>query len=136
MDDAARATLERIAGALERLAPPPRAAPAFDEARLFRHDPVTGTFAAAPDFPLDVGLLVGVERQKLRLLEALDRFAASLPANHVLLWGVRGGGKSSLAKAAFMAVAEKEARLKLVEVDRDEVTRLPALFDGLRGLAF
>ncbi|HEX6866904.1 MAG TPA: ATP-binding protein, partial [Caulobacteraceae bacterium] len=51
---------------------------------------------------------------------------------HALLWGVRGTGKSSLAKAAFMSVAKREKSLRLVEVDRDEVTALPALFDQLR----
>ncbi len=124
--------LTRIAEALEALAPPARAAVCFDGARLFRHDPATGTFVPAPDYPLALDSLVGVERQKARFLETLTRFAAGLPSNHALLWGVRGTGKSSLAKAAFMAVAADVPALKLVEVDRDEVTALPALFDALR----
>lgn len=127
--------LTRIAEALERLAPPPRAAADFAGARLFRHDPATGGFHPAPDYPLALDSLVGVERQKTRFLENLERFAAGLPCNHALLWGVRGTGKSSLAKAAFMNVAGKLAELKLVEVDRDQVTALPALFDELRGRA-
>jgi predicted AAA+ superfamily ATPase len=122
--------LTRIAEALERLAPPPRAAADFTGARLFRHDPATGAFHPAPDYPLALDSLVGVERQKSRFVENLDRFARGLPCNHALLWGVRGTGKSSLAKAAFMAVAGDA--LKLVEVDRDQVTALPALFDELR----
>ena len=124
--------LNRIAEALERLAPPVRAAVSFGSARLFRHDPATGAFHAAPDYPLSLDSLVGVERQKGRFLENLKRFADALPYNHALLWGVRGTGKSSLAKAAFMAVAADAPALKLVEVDRDEVTALPALFDALR----
>ena len=125
--------LARIAEALERLAPPARAAAGFESARLFRHDPATGAFHPAPDYPLDLDSLVGVERQKTRFVENLERFARALPFNHALLWGVRGTGKSSLAKAAFMAVAAQATELKLVEVDRDEVTALPALFDELRG---
>jgi predicted AAA+ superfamily ATPase len=125
--------LTRIAEALERLAPPIGGAVNFDGARLFRHDPATGAFHAAPDYPLSLDSLVGVDRQKARFLENLERFAGGLPYNHALLWGVRGTGKSSLAKAAFMAAAAKTPRLKLVEVDRDQVTALPALFDGLRG---
>ena len=132
MDESAAATLRRIAEALERLAPPAAPPPDFSAARLFRHDPAHDTFVAAADFPLDLDLLVGVERQKARLLETLRRFAKGLPANHVLLWGSRGAGKSSLAKAAFMAVARETAALKLVEVDRDSVTALPGLFDVLR----
>lgn len=136
MDEHLKGELSRIAAALERLAPPARPPADFEAARLFRHDPVSGAFMPAPDFPLGVDLLVGVQRQKLRLLENLARFARTLPANHVLLWGVRGAGKSSLAKAAFMAAAQENTRLKLVEVDRDEVARLPALFDELRGLSW
>ncbi len=124
--------LTRIAEALERLAPPAADAAGFEGARLFRHDPQTGAFHPAPDYPLALESLVGVDRQKTRFLENLERFAAGLPYNHALLWGVRGTGKSSLAKAAFMAVAAGNAALKLVEVDRDEVTALPALFDTLR----
>ncbi|THD70339.1 ATP-binding protein [Phenylobacterium sp.] len=124
--------LSRIAEALERLAPAKPAEPAFADARLFRHDPATGGFHPAPDYPLPLAALVGVERQKDRFVENLQRFAAGLPCNHALLWGVRGTGKSSLAKAAFMDVAAKAPELKLVEVDRDQVTALPALFDVLR----
>jgi len=124
--------LIRIAEALERLAPPPAAAVSFEGARLFRHDPRSGAFHSAPDYPLPLESLVGVERQKQRFVENLRRFARGLPYNHALLWGVRGTGKSSLAKAAFMAVAAGAPDLRLVEVDRDEVTTLPALFDLLR----
>ena len=125
--------LTRIAEALERLAPPIERAPDFGAARLYRHDPA-GTFHAAPDYPLALESLVGVDRQKDRFLQNLQRFAQGLPSNHVLLWGVRGTGKSSLAKAAFMAAAQAAPGLKLVEVDRDQVSALPALFDTLRTL--
>ena len=124
--------LARIALALERLAPPPAAEPDFAAARLFRHEPATGGFHPAPDYPLPLAALVGVERQKDRFVENLERFARGVPFNHALLWGVRGTGKSSLAKAAFIEVAAGHGDLKLVEVDRDEVTALPALFDALR----
>jgi len=124
--------LVRIADALERLAPPRGTAPDFSKARLFRHDPASGAFHAAPDYPLPLAALVGVERQKERFVENLRRFAEGLPSNHALLWGVRGTGKSSLAKAAFTAVVAEAPALKLVEVDRDQVTALPALFDALR----
>ena len=135
MDEIVIAALVRIADALERLAPPCSAPPAFDGARLFRHDPNTDGFVAAPDYGLDIDLLIGIDRQKARVSDALKRFAAGRPANHILLWGVRGTGKSSLAKAAFMAVARTADALKLVEVDRDAVTDLPVLFERLRGRA-
>jgi predicted AAA+ superfamily ATPase len=128
--DAATANLlARIADALERLAPVPSPEPDFSAARLFRYDAVRDHFVPAPDYPLPLDLLLGIDRQKARLTEALRRFADALPSNHVLLWGVRGTGKSSLAKAAVMA----EPSLKLVEIDRDHIASLPALFERLRG---
>lgn len=123
-----------MAAALERLAPAAAVEPSFEQARLFRHDPAADAFVPAPDFGLPIDLLVGVDRQKAALVENLRRFAAGLPANHVLLWGVRGTGKSSLAKAAFMAVASDAPALRLIEVDRDDVTMLPRLFERLAPL--
>ena len=125
--------LSRIAEALERLAPPAPAAPDFRGARLFRYEAAAERFHPAPDYELAIDLLVGVESQKSRFMENLRRFADGLPSNHALLWGVRGTGKSSMAKAAFMAVAAGHPDLRLVEVDRDDVPVLPQLFDQLRG---
>jgi len=125
--------LIRIAEALERLAPPPPSEPTFAEARLYRFDPARDAFAPAPDYGLALDLLIGVERQKARFFENLTRFANGLPCNHALLWGSRGAGKSSMAKAAFMAAATDHTGLRMIEIDRDEIAVLPHLFDRLRG---
>ena len=135
MDASHLPLLARIADALDRLAPPPAPPADFSGARLFRHDVASGAFVAAPDYGLSLDLLVGVDRQKARVLENLHRFAKGLPSNHVLLWGVRGTGKSSLAKAAFMSLAAGQDNLRMVEIDRDEISVLPRLFDHLRGSA-
>jgi len=132
MDEKTQALLTRIADALERMAPPNPPEPDFSAARMFRHDPAAEAFLPAPDYALPLDLLVGVDGQKARFVENLNRFARRLPTNHALLWGVRGTGKSSLAKAAFMAVAATHPGLTLIEVDRDEVAALPPLFDSLR----
>jgi predicted AAA+ superfamily ATPase len=124
--------LTRIAEALERLAP---AAPPpwdFTLARLFRCEPGSLTLTPAPDYPLSVDLLLGVDRQKRLFTSNLERFAQGLPANPALLWGVRGGGKSSMAKAAFMDVASRHPDLRLVEIEADHVSALPRLFERLR----
>lgn len=125
--------LRRIAEALERMAPPVPAAPSFAEARLYRFHPANSAFDAAPDYGLPLDLLVGVDRQKDRFVQNLTRFAKGLPANHALLWGSRGAGKSSMAKAAFMAVGSAFPDLRMVELDRDQVPALPDLFELLRG---
>src|SRR5579863_3422374 len=133
MKDESDPLLARIARALERLAPADRAPPDLAAARLFRYDSRERTFIAAPDYALPVDLLVGVDRQKARFMENLSRFARRLPSNHALLWGSRGAGKSSVAKAAFMALAAEHKSLRMVELDRDEVEALPELFERLRG---
>jgi predicted AAA+ superfamily ATPase len=133
MADPVPELLARIAAALERLAPQHPPAPSFAAARLYHFDVAAEAFRPAPDYALALDLLVGVERQKARFVENLGRFAQGLPANHVLLWGARGAGKSSLAKAAFMAAAGAQPALRMVELDRDEIAALPRLFEHLRG---
>jgi predicted AAA+ superfamily ATPase len=132
MDETIADSLRRIAAALDRLAPPPAADPDFSSARAYRHDPGSGAFHPAPDFPLALDLLVGVDRQKERVVEAFTRFASGWPSNHILLWGSRGAGKSALAKAAFTTTASRAPHLRLLEVDRDHLARLPGVFETLR----
>jgi predicted AAA+ superfamily ATPase len=125
--------MQRIAEALDRLAPKASPAPDFAAARLFRFDLEPERFVAAPDYALPADLLVGVERQKERFAENLRRFAVGLPANNALLWGVRGTGKSSMVKAVFMEACRDHPALRLIELDRDHLHALPGLFHGLRG---
>ena len=124
--------LQRIADALERLAPARPPEPDFAEARLYRYELDPPRFIAAPDYALPADLLVGVDRQKARFSENLRRFALGLPANNALLWGVRGTGKSSMVNAVFMDQVREHPALRLIEVDRDHVGCLPALFHRLR----
>ena len=126
--------LERIAHALERLAPPPDTPAHFAGAVLNRYDVATQQFLPAPDFPLALDLLLGVETQKARWVENLRRFRSGLPFNHALLWGARGAGKSSLVKAGVMAQAAEDGALRLLEVEAGVVNILPGLFATLRNL--
>jgi predicted AAA+ superfamily ATPase len=127
------ALLSRVATALERLAPPAAPPPRFDGARMFRFEAQTGLFSPAADFRLPLDLLLGVERQKARLVENIRRFANDLPFNNALLWGARGTGKSSLLKSAVMHLGAEHPALKLVEIDREAIDALPPLFNQLRG---
>ena len=43
--------------------------------------------------------LIGVDRQRAQLARNTHQFIQGLPANHALLWGARGTGKSSLVRA-------------------------------------
>ena len=124
--------LARIAEALERIAPAAAPTPDFTQEGFFHYDADADRFTPAPTNALPLELLIGVDSQKARFTAALARFTAALPANHALLWGVRGTGKSSMVKAAVQDEAARSPALKLVEMDRDHLTRLPALFERLR----
>ncbi len=126
--------LERIAAALERLAPPPAPQPDFTSADAFvwRTDP-DHLEPVAQVSRVAIGLLVGVDHARDALLENTRRFARGLPANNALLWGARGMGKSSLVKAAHAEAARSaRARLVLIEIQREDLPTLPRLLGLLR----
>jgi uncharacterized protein len=125
--------LERIAAALDRLAPAPKILPNLDVADAFVWHP-DGTLSPVPRVNrVEMSLLKGVDRMRDVLVENTERFAKGLPANNALLWGARGMGKSSLVKAAHAAVnasmvrASERGPLKLIEIHREDIETLPAL---------
>lgn len=135
--DATHALLQRIADALERLAPATARTPDFDAADAFvwQNDP--NRFEPVPRVNrVDMEMLQGIDRVRDQLVENTTRFARGLPANNALLWGARGMGKSSLVKAAHAFVnrsaAEDGPRLKLVEIHREDVESLPHLMSLVR----
>ena len=83
---------------------------------------------------LDLSLadLVGVDTQREQLSRNTQQFVAGLPANHALLWGARGTGKSSLVRALLAAHAD--AGLRLIEIERDHLADLPRVVEALAGL--
>ncbi len=126
--------LERIAAALERMAPSVLPAPDFAAADAFLWEPRRlGLRPVASVSRVDLRLLKGIDRVRDILIENTTRFAVGLPANNVLLWGARGMGKSSLVKAAHAAVSASAARpLKLVEIHREDIATLPELMELVR----
>ncbi|MEJ2591247.1 MAG: ATP-binding protein [Candidatus Thiodiazotropha sp.] len=76
--------------------------------------------------------LVGIETQKQALVRNTERFLNGVGANNVLLWGSRGTGKSSLIKAILNRYRDKG--LRLIQVDRNDLTELPKIVDEIREL--
>jgi predicted AAA+ superfamily ATPase len=134
---------ERIAAALERLAPAAPAAPDFARADAFAWHPDGRRLApVARVNRVEMSLLKGIDRVRDLLVENTERFARGLPANNALLWGARGMGKSSLVKAVHAAVNSAAAHgkrgpapLKLVEIHREDTESLPDLMALLRAAA-
>ncbi len=126
--------MDRIAAALERLAPAPLDTPDFSQASAFvwhtdpdRLEPVNRVAR------IDLSLLLGVDRARDTLLANTEQFARGLPANNALLWGARGMGKSSLVKAIHGAVHAQHENLKVVELQREDLPSVGRLLNQLRG---
>ena len=126
--------LERIASALERLAPPAPIPVDMTAADAFVWHPSPAQLAPVRKVSrVDISLLVGVDRQKNLVLANTLQFARGLPANNAMLWGARGMGKSSLVKAAHaQANDEKPGSLALIEIAREDIVTLPELMRLLR----
>jgi predicted AAA+ superfamily ATPase len=88
--------------------------------------------------PLDVSLdmrlsdLIGVDLQRDQLGRNTRQFLDGLPANHALLWGSRGTGKSSLVRALLAEYAD--SGLRLIEIERDHLGDLPRVVEQLQKL--
>ena len=88
--------------------------------------------------PLEVSLdmrlsdLIGVDQQREQLGRNTRQFLDGMPANHALLWGSRGTGKSSLVRALLAEHAK--AGLRLIEIERDNLADLPRVVEQLSKL--
>lgn len=125
--------MDRIAAALERMAPAPLQAPDFDAASAFVWH--TGPDRLEPVHQISrvpLNLLVGNDRSRDTLLANTTQFARGLPANNALLWGARGMGKSSLVKAVHGAVQAEYPQLKIVELQREDLPSVGRLLNLLR----
>lgn len=84
---------------------------------------------AQPDL-IQLTELVGYESQKETLLKNTEFLLAGYPALHVLLYGSRGSGKSSLVKALL----HKYRRgLRLIEVAKSDLKDLSTIIEQLWG---
>lgn len=80
--------------------------------------------------PVSLDALIGIDRQKAALLQNTEQFVDGRPANHALLTGSRGTGKSSLVKALLSRYATRG--LRLVEVPAHALADLPEVVAPLR----
>ncbi|MDH0335535.1 ATP-binding protein [Metapseudomonas otitidis] len=130
--------LERADAVLARLEPLlPAERPVIDWERCLAarwHRDGRSGFLQPLEVSLDLDLddLIGVDPQRDTLARNTRQFVDGLPANHALLWGARGTGKSSLVRALLAAHAGEG--LRLVEIERDHLADLPRVVELLAGL--
>ena len=78
--------------------------------------------------PLTVNLFLslddlhGIDTQKAKLIQNTRQFLKGYPANHVLMTGTRGAGKSSLIRALLQAYHSEG--LRIIEIARDDLLML------------
>lgn len=124
------ARAEAVLARVEALLPPRLEAPDWSAAAAFRYRRRRG---AAELLPVrDTGAirladLQAVGPQKQRFARNLEQFLAGRGANHVLLSGARGTGKSSLVRAGLHEHATRG--LRLIELDKADLIDLPDLVD-------
>ncbi len=83
---------------------------------------------------IDIDSLLGIERQKQAFCQNIEKFLEGQPVNHVLLWGARGTGKSSLVKAALNRYHAQG--LRVIEIPKDELRWLIDITDEIRLLDY
>ena len=137
MDVELKAFLQRAEGLMARIEPLlPAQLPNIDWAHTlaarWQREGHSGYLA-----PLEVNLdlrlddLIGIDRQRDLLAANTQQFVDGLPANHALLWGARGTGKSSLIRALLAEYAA--LGLRLIEIERDHLADLPRVVELLSG---
>lgn len=134
------ALINRIASALERMAPTPAPRIDFETSSAFVWQAEPEAFLSVEHVNrIPLSLLKGIDRMTDVLLDNTDRFARGLPANNALLWGARGMGKSSLVKAVHAEIDQRlskgkkqDTALKLVEIHREDISSLPQCLQHMR----
>ncbi|MCC5601454.1 ATP-binding protein [Nostoc favosum] len=91
--------------------------------------------------PIKLSALVGYESQKDALLKNTEFLLSGEMALHVLLYGSRGSGKSSLVKSLLNEYSDVSGKgkaqgsLRLLEVAKSDLKDLPAIVEHLRGVS-
>lgn len=88
--------------------------------------------------PLAVNLFLslddlhGIDTQKAKLVQNTRQFLKGYPANHVLMTGTRGAGKSSLIRALLQAYHSEG--LRIIEIARDDLRMLDKIRAAINAL--
>ena len=126
-----RKVLERIAAALERMAPPVIPQTDWMSAPAFTWDGESGVRIDHLE-ALALETLRGVDDQKAAVTSNIERLAMGAAAHDMLLWGARGMGKSALIRSAVAATQSKSpGAVRLIQVASAAAASIPALLRQL-----
>ena len=90
-----------------------------------------GLFEAI-EHPVNIPMsrFIGIDKQLKRIIDNTEAFLANKPAQHALLYGMRGSGKSSAVRSLLPAYAEQG--LRMIELAPAHLTELNTVVDSLR----
>ncbi len=91
-----------------------------------RLEPITANLS------INLADLHGIDTQKAKIIKNTEQFLAGFPANHVLMTGTRGSGKSSLVRALLNKYHKNG--LRIIEVARDDLLVLDKIREAIRDL--
>ncbi|CAM3603332.1 ATP-binding protein [Paracidovorax anthurii] len=126
---------EQLIDRIESVLPRPLAAPDWSASVAWRYRRRGGGHGVLEPVRHVAGIalddLKEIDAQKDKIRRNTEQFVEGRPANNVLLTGARGTGKSSLIKACLGTYAGRG--LRLIEVDKAELTDLPDIVDIVAG---
>ncbi len=129
------ARVESLVARIESVLPQPLSAPDWGTAIAWRYRKRSsghGSLEAVRHVgAMRLGDLKEIDDQKEKIRRNTEQFVSGKPANNVLLTGSRGTGKSSLIKACLNEFSARG--LRLIEVDKAELTDLPDIVDVVEG---
>jgi uncharacterized protein len=129
------ARAESLLTRIESILPQPLCAPDWSAAHAFRYRKRSSGHGALEPVrhigAMDLADLKEIDGQKDKIRRNTRQFVEGRPANNVLLTGARGTGKSSLIRACLHAYAAEG--LRLIEVDKADLTDLPDIVDVVAG---
>ena len=114
--------LNRVADALERLAPPAVNDKPLAPATGYVWHSASGSCQPVSHIShMPLGILRGIDNQIDKLYNNTKAFADGKLANNALLWGARGTGKSSVIKAVHGALQDEGYDIAIVEIAREDI---------------
>lgn len=76
--------------------------------------------------------ILGLDEEISKLSKNTLAFCEGKIASNALIWGARGCGKSSIMKGVLTEFVHRKKNLRVIEIEKNDISILPLLIDNLR----